>query len=124
DILQMRLSAGVSSPDATAVQARESPPPADNPAMTAPRPWFLYLLECRNGAWYAGISTDVDARFQAHLAGKGARYTRANPPLRLLGSRAFPDRAAASRAEWEIKRLPRERKLAFLLDAAAVDAGA
>lgn len=85
--------------------------------MTAPRPWFLYLLECRNGAWYAGISTDVEARFQAHLAGKGARYTRANPPLRLLGSRAFPDRAAASRAEWEIKRLPRERKLAFLLEA-------
>ncbi|WP_028917211.1 GIY-YIG nuclease family protein [Pseudoxanthomonas sp. J35] len=84
--------------------------------MTAPRPWFLYLLECRNGAWYAGISTDVDARFQAHLAGKGARYTRANPPLRLLGSRAFPDRAAASRAEWEIKRLPREHKLAFLLE--------
>ncbi|WP_028919168.1 GIY-YIG nuclease family protein [Pseudoxanthomonas suwonensis] len=92
--------------------------------MTAPRPWFLYLLECRNGAWYAGISTDVEARFQAHLAGKGARYTRANPPLRLLGSRAFPDRAAASRAEWEIKRLPRERKLAFLLEASPDGAGA
>ena len=80
------------------------------------RPWYLYLLLCRNGAWYAGITNDLDARFRAHANGTGARYTRANPPVRLLGSRAFPDRAAASRAEWAIKRLPRERKLAFLLE--------
>ncbi|AKC86102.1 GIY-YIG nuclease family protein [Pseudoxanthomonas suwonensis] len=85
-------------------------------------PWYLYLLLCRNGAWYAGITNDLEARFQAHLRGTGARYTRANPPVRLLGSRAYPDRAAASRAEWAIKRLPRERKLAFLLEGAAPDA--
>ena len=83
----------------------------------APARWFLYLLECRNGSYYAGISTDVAARFAAHLAGKGARYTRANPPLRVLASREFPDRASASRAEWQLKQLPRERKLAFLADA-------
>lgn len=86
------------------------------PAMTASRPWFLYLLLCRNGCLYAGISTDVEARYRAHAAGKGARYTRANPPLRLLGSRTYPDRAAALRAEWALKQLPRGRKLAFLLD--------
>ncbi|KLD76927.1 GIY-YIG nuclease family protein [Xanthomonas hyacinthi] len=77
-------------------------------------PWFLYLLECRNGSYYAGITLDLQARYQAHLRGSGARYTRANPPLRLLASRAYPDRAAASRAEWALKQLPRARKLAFL----------
>lgn len=56
------------------------------------RPWFLYLLECRDGSYYAGISTDVDARFAAHQAGKGARYTRARPPLRVLAVREYPDR--------------------------------
>ncbi|KRG44307.1 nuclease [Stenotrophomonas pictorum JCM 9942] len=76
--------------------------------------WFLYLLECRDGSYYAGISTDVEARFQAHRAGKGARYTRAHPPLRILASRPYADRSAASRAEWQIKQLPRERKLAWL----------
>jgi putative endonuclease len=76
--------------------------------------WFLYLLECRDGSYYAGISTDVQARFQAHLAGKGARYTRAHPPLRVLGMRPYADRAAASRAEWQIKQLPRQHKLAWL----------
>ncbi|SBV36879.1 putative endonuclease containing a URI domain [uncultured Stenotrophomonas sp.] len=79
--------------------------------------WFLYLLECRDGSYYAGISTDVEARFRAHLAGKGARYTRAHPPLRILGMRGYADRAAASRAEWQIKQQPRERKLAWLLRA-------
>jgi putative endonuclease len=83
--------------------------------------WYLYLIECRNGAYYAGISNDVDARYAAHLAGRGARYTRANPPLRLLGAKAFPDRSAASRAEWSIKQLPRERKLAFLLGEPLID---
>ncbi|GAB3515106.1 GIY-YIG nuclease family protein [Pseudoxanthomonas daejeonensis] len=87
--------------------------------MRESRPWYLYLLLCRNGACYAGISPDVDARYRAHAAGTGARYTRANPPVRLLGSRPYPDRAAASRAEWAIKQLPRERKLAFLLDGEA-----
>ncbi|QDI04857.1 GIY-YIG nuclease family protein [Xanthomonas cerealis pv. cerealis] len=77
-------------------------------------PWFLYLLECRNGSYYAGITLDLEARYQAHLRGAGAKYTRANPPLRLLASRAYPDRAAASRAEWALKQLPRARKLAFL----------
>ena len=60
--------------------------------------WFLYLLECNDGSYYAGISTDVEARFRAHQSGKGARYTRANPPSRLMGSRAFPDQASAARA--------------------------
>ncbi|MBD3680258.1 GIY-YIG nuclease family protein [Stenotrophomonas sp. Br8] len=78
------------------------------------RPWFLYLLECRDGSYYAGISTDVQARFAAHQAGKGARYTRSRPPLRVLAVREYPDRATASRAEWELKQQPRERKLAWL----------
>lgn len=78
------------------------------------RPWFLYLLECADGSYYAGISTDVAARFAAHAAGKGARYTRAHPPLRVLASRAYPDRSSASRAEWDLKQQPRGRKLAWL----------
>ncbi|MDQ7995912.1 MAG: GIY-YIG nuclease family protein [Luteibacter sp.] len=77
--------------------------------------WCVYLIECRNGAWYAGITNDLDARYAAHVAGKGARYTRANPPVRLLGSRPFADRSEASRAEWAVKRLPKAKKLAWLL---------
>ncbi|MEI2796904.1 GIY-YIG nuclease family protein [Pseudoxanthomonas sp. F11] len=76
-------------------------------------PWCLYLLECRNGAYYAGITNGLEARYAAHLAGTGAKYTRANPPVRVVASRAYPDRSAASRAEAQLKRLPRAKKLAF-----------
>ena len=79
---------------------------ADGIAMS----WFVYLLECRNGAIYTGITTDVEARFAAHLAGKGARYTRANPPVRVLASLVYTDRSAASKAECAIKRLTPAQK--------------
>ncbi|ACD60460.1 GIY-YIG nuclease family protein [Xanthomonas oryzae pv. oryzae] len=82
--------------------------------MDAPKPWHLYLLLCRNGSYYAGITNDLERRFQAHLHGTGARYTRANPPVQVLASHRYPDRASASRAECALKRQPRARKLAWL----------
>ncbi len=75
--------------------------------------WVLYLLECKNGAYYAGITNDLPARFAAHLAGKGARYTRANPPIKIVISKAYADRSSASVAEAILKKLPRSKKLAF-----------
>ena len=83
--------------------------------MTVSPPWHLYLLECRDGSYYAGITLDLEARFIAHALGRGAKYTQANPPVRIVASRIFPDRASASRAEWQLKRQPRARKLAWLL---------
>lgn len=91
-----------------------STPMADPGVCGAATGWCLYLIECSNGAWYAGITNDLAGRYAAHASGRGARYTRANPPRRLIGARAYPDRASASRAEWQIKRLPRAQKLAFL----------
>jgi putative endonuclease len=75
--------------------------------------WFLYLLECRNGAYYAGITNNLESRFAAHLSGKGARYTRANPPVRILASKGYPDRSSASAAEAQLKKRKREQKLSF-----------
>ncbi|MEW5836442.1 MAG: GIY-YIG nuclease family protein [Pseudomonadota bacterium] len=87
------------------------------PAWPPPGQWVLYLIECANGAWYAGITNHLQRRYDAHADGRGARYTRANPPRHLLGWRGFPDRSSASRAEAAIKRLPRERKMAYLRQA-------
>jgi putative endonuclease len=79
--------------------------------------WHLYLLECRSGkgatALYAGITTDLDRRYAEHVAGTGARYTRAHPPIRVIASRRYPDRSSASKAEAALKKLARTRKLAF-----------
>jgi putative endonuclease len=75
--------------------------------------WFLYLLECNNGAYYAGITNDLEARFTTHVSGKGARYTRANPPIKILASKAYADRSDASVAEAILKKLPRSKKLQY-----------
>jgi putative endonuclease len=87
----------------------------------ARRCWVLYLLECESRAagkagettLYTGITTDLERRFNEHLAGVGARYTRSHPPLRVLAIREFADRAEASRAEAAVKKLPRGEKLNY-----------
>lgn len=101
---------GVSSEQAVAAVVVATEPEQS----VASVPWCLYLIECSNGAYYAGISNNVEARYAAHVGGRGARYTRANPPLRLLGARWFADRSAAAKAEWQIRQLRREDKLLFL----------
>jgi putative endonuclease len=75
--------------------------------------WVLYLLECNNGAYYAGITNNLESRFIAHQSGKGARYTRANPPIRILASKTYSDRSSASVAEAKLKNLPRSKKLQY-----------
>lgn len=81
--------------------------------MALGRQWFVYLLECVDGSIYTGIALDVAARFAAHRAGRGARYTRSHPPLRVLTSIACADRATALREECRIKRLSPAAKRAY-----------
>jgi len=75
--------------------------------------WYVYLIECRGGSIYTGIAIDVAARYAAHAAGKGARYTRSRPPERLLAVFAMADKSAALREELRIKRLTAAEKRAL-----------
>lgn len=75
--------------------------------------WVLYLLECKGGSFYVGITNNLEARFQAHMEGSGAKYTRANPPLRIIAHKDYADRSEASKAESFLKSLPRHKKISF-----------
>ena len=77
-------------------------------------PWFLYLIECADGSVYTGIAVDVQARFDKHVSGTGARYTRSRKPVQVLASFELADRSSASSAEYWVKRLspPEKRALA------------
>ena len=77
-------------------------------------PWILYLIECAGDRLYAGITNDLPARFAAHCAGRGARFTKAFPPLRIVAAAALPSRSLALKAEYALKRRPRADKLRFL----------
>jgi putative endonuclease len=75
--------------------------------------WFVYLIECVNGKIYTGITTDVAKRFRKHCLGKGAKFTRYNPPLHVLGVRQCANRSQASQLEYQIKRLTPHQKRAL-----------
>lgn len=79
-------------------------------------PWHLYLIRCRGGMLYAGITTDVERRLAEHRAGAphGARFLRGKKPLRLVFRQEVGSRAAALRAEAAVKKLCRADKLAVI----------
>jgi putative endonuclease len=85
--------------------------------------WFLYIIECEDGSLYTGIAVDPQARYDAHVAGKGARYTRSHPPRKLLMTMAFPDRSSASKAEYRVKQMPAPEKRGFAFAPRSVDFG-
>jgi putative endonuclease len=74
----------------------------------------VYVACCANGALYVGYTTNVERRMAAHNAGRGGRYTRANRPIALVAAWSFTSKGEALRAEYALKRLPRERKLAMI----------
>ena len=76
--------------------------------------WKLYILRCRDGSLYTGITTDVEKRFAAHNAGKGAKYTRGRGPLELVYQEQCEDHSHALRRELEINALPKEEKLKLI----------
>ena len=77
------------------------------------RTWYVYLIECTDGCLYTGITVDLESRFLAHRQGRGARFMRLHPPLRMLAAEAHPDRSAASKAEYRIKQLTPAGKRAY-----------
>jgi putative endonuclease len=79
--------------------------------------WVVYMLRCRDGSLYTGITNDLTKRLAAHRAGTGARYTRARLPVRLVYREARATRGSALRREGAIKRLPRAAKLALVVTA-------
>jgi len=74
--------------------------------------YYLYLLQCADKTLYTGITVDLGRRIREHNHSPlGAKYTRARRPMKLVFSRKFRNRSAASREENRIKKLSRKDKL-------------
>lgn len=79
----------------------------------AGKTWFVYLLECCDGSLYTGITTDLNARMNAHASGKGSKYVLSHGFKQLIGSKVCLDRSSASQCEYAIKHLSPEAKRAW-----------
>lgn len=76
--------------------------------------WYVYMLRCRDGSLYTGITPDVQARLEAHRSGKGAKYTRGRGPLELVYTEECADKSEALKRELAIKALTRDQKLELI----------
>lgn len=72
--------------------------------------FFCYMLECANGTYYTGWTTDPVRRERQHNRGTGARYTRLNSPVRLVYVEEVSSRSDALRRELALKKLTHAQK--------------
>jgi putative endonuclease len=72
--------------------------------------YYCYILECCDGTYYTGWSTEPERRLVQHNRGTGARYTRSRRPVRLVYVEEIPDKSAALKRERAIKALQRLQK--------------
>lgn len=77
---------------------------------------MVYLLRCRDGSLYTGITNDLQRRLALHDTGRASAYTRSRRPLTLAYHESLPDRSAALKREAAIRRLSRAEKLALCND--------
>ena len=77
--------------------------------------YFVYIVKCSDETLYTGIATDLTRRVDEHnYSDKGAKYTKTRRPVELLYSEKLQDRSSASKREYEIKKLTREKKLELI----------
>lgn len=78
------------------------------------KPWFVYILRCRDDTLYTGITEDIPRRMETHNSGKGAKYTRGRGPVELVYQEEFSTKGEALKREFAIKQLTRPQKLALI----------
>ncbi len=76
--------------------------------------YYLYILQTQDDTLYCGIARDVKKRFLEHLSGKGAKYTRAHKPVKIVYTKEFENRSEAQKEEYRIKHLTKEEKLKLI----------
>ncbi len=76
--------------------------------------YFLYILKCKDGSLYTGITTDLKRRLAEHKAGTGGNYTRSRVVQKMVYTEKHADRSAASKREVAVKRLTRVEKLKLI----------
>ena len=82
--------------------------------MSNNKKFYVYILLTDTNKLYCGYTDDVQRRYKLHLNGKGAKFTRANKPVKIVYIKEFDTKSEAQREEYRIKQLPREKKLELI----------
>ena len=72
--------------------------------------WTVYILKCRDGSFYTGITNNLKKRIKMHISGNGSKYLRGRLPIKLIYKESLSNRSQASKREIEIKKLNKKEK--------------
>lgn len=72
--------------------------------------YYVYIILTVNNKLYCGYTDDVEKRYKLHKEGKGAKFTRANKPFKLVYTAEFDTKSDAQKEEYRIKHLSRKEK--------------
>lgn len=78
--------------------------------------YYIYIIKCNDNSLYTGITTDIKRRYQEHIDGKGAKYTRMHKPLSVEALWTCEDKSQASKLEYWIKTLSKEEKEKIIIN--------
>jgi len=75
---------------------------------------YTYILECANGEYYVGSTTDMERRLQEHQAGLGGRFTSKHLPVKLIYTEEYQTIEEAFRRERQLHGWSRAKKEALM----------
>ena len=75
--------------------------------------WKVYLVECRDGKFYTGVTENLERRIREHSR-RGSHFTSYNPAKELLYSKQYPTKFEAEKREAQIKRCSHAKKSALI----------
>ena len=79
-------------------------------------PFYCYMVQCANDAYYTGWTKDPVRRVKEHNAGRGARYTKMHGPVTLVYVEEVEDHGTALKREIQIKRYSHQKKAKMAAD--------
>ena len=80
--------------------------------------YYTYMVECSDGSYYTGYTTDLEKRVASHNAGAGAKCTKSRRPVRLIYSEKYETKHDAMSREMKIKQLTHQEKAALIYEGA------
>jgi len=83
--------------------------------------FYCYMVECQDGSFYTGWTTDPVRRAKQHNAGRGAKYTRLHRPVKLVYIEEQADRSTAMKRELAIKKLSHEQKRKMVVNSSTAE---
>lgn len=86
----------------------------DRPPNVVDAPYYVYILECRDGSFYVGITNNLERRVDAHNAGIASKYTRSRRPVTVRYQELCGTRSQALIRECGLRLLSRKEKQALV----------